>query len=329
MSYILAIIIIRSLYKNFMTIKRHLKTLSINSLTEVLDIKSMLYLANLLMAGYDSDYIYNRTGFPRNMPMPPREVARQIVEDINALDLYLDFVTILIRMQDEGLKGRVYRIPYLRELLNDIHEQGFIYESTRKMFVEDPGIRKTPNWGVLKLNDEYTISFLRVDIVGNSELVRKYPSDVIRSTYADFKNIVTMVSDKRNARIWNWEGDGGLAAFYFGSNIHQSAVLSGMEILHELFLYNRLHSQLDEALNIRIAVHSGPCHFFVNPNELERNETIITIKDLEKNNTESDSLSISRTVFVMLDPLIARQFSTIKRNKKTECYNYRICWSVE
>ena len=106
-----------------MIMKRHLKTLSINSLTEALDIKTMLNLANLLMTGYDSDYIYNRTGFPRNMPMPPREVARQIVEDVNSLDLYLDFVTVLIRMQEEGLKGRIYRIPYLRELLNDILEQ--------------------------------------------------------------------------------------------------------------------------------------------------------------------------------------------------------------
>lgn len=308
--------------------KRHLRTLSINSLTEALDIKTMLNMANLLMTGYDSDYVYNRTGFPRNMPMPPREVARQIIEDINTLDLYLDFVTVLIHIQEEGLKGRIYRIPYLRELLNDILEQGYIYESSRKMFIENPEVRRTPNWGVLKPGEEYTISFLRVDIVGNTELVRKYPSDVIRSTYADFKNIVTRISQKRNARIWNWEGDGGLAAFYFGSNIHQSAVLSGMEILHEVFLYNRLKSQLDETLNVRIAVHSGPCHFFVTPNELDRNETVITIKDLEQNNTDTDSLSISRTVFVMLDPLIARQFETIKRNKKTECYNYRMKWEA-
>jgi hypothetical protein len=309
-----------------MIMKRHLRTLSINSLTEALDIKTMLNLANLMMTGYDSDYIYNRTGFPRNMPMPPREVARQIVEDINSLDLYLDFVTVLIRMQEEGLKGRVYRIPYLRELLNDILEQGYIYEHSKKMFIEDPEVRRTPNWGVLKPSVEYKFSFLRVDIVGNTGLVRKYPSDLIRSTYADFKNIVTRISEKRNARLWNWEGDGGLVAFYFGSNIHQSAVITGMEILHELFLYNRLSSQLEEPLNVRIAVHSGPCCFFTIPNDLERNETIITIKDLEQNNTRSDSLSISRTVFVMLDPLIAQQFVPIKRNEKTECYNYRIIW---
>ncbi|MBN2655858.1 MAG: hypothetical protein JXR86_02255 [Spirochaetales bacterium] len=308
-----------------MVMKRHVRTLAINSLTEALDIKTMLTVANLLMTGYDSDYIYNRTGFPRNMPMPPREVARQIIDDVNTLGLYLEFVTILIRMQEEGLKSRQYRIPYLRELLNDILEQGYIYEPNRKMFIEDPDVRRTPNWGVLRA-DEDTFSFLRVDIVGNSDLVRKYPSDLIRSTYSDFKNIVTRTVEKRNARIWNWEGDGGLAAFYFGRNIHQSAVLSGMEILHQLFMYNRLSSRLDEILNIRIAVHSGPCHFCANPSDLDRSETIMTIKDLEKNNTDANSLSISRTVHVMLDPLIVRQFDTIKRNQKTECYNYRIRW---
>lgn len=309
-----------------MVIKRHLKTLSINSLTEAFDIKTMLGLANMLMTGYDSDYVYNRTGFPRNMPMPPREVARQIIDDISSLELYLDFVTILIRMQEEGMKGRHYRIPYLRDLLNDILEQGFIYEPTRKMFIEDSDVRISPNWGVLKQGEEYTLSFLRVDIVGNSELVREYPSDIIRSTYSDFKNIVTLIVEKRNARIWSWEGDGGLAAFYLGKNIHQSAVLCGMEILNEVFLYNRLRSRLEKPLVIRIAVHSGPCRFFSNPTELDRNETIITIKDLEKNNTDSDSLSISRTVYVMLDPLVTQQFETIKRNEKTDCFNYRIRW---
>ena len=102
-----------------------------------------------------------------------------------------------------------------------------------------------------------------------------------------------------------------------------------MEILHELFMYNRLHNQLDEILHIRIAVHSGPCNFFVSPTDLERNETIITIKDLEQKNTDADSLSISRTVFVMLDPLIARQFTTTMRNNKTECYNYKIRWDAK
>lgn len=310
-----------------MVMKRHIKTLSINGLTEALDIKTMLYLSNLLMTGYDTEYIYNRTGFPRNMPMPPREVARQIVEDINSLDLYLDFVTILIHIQEEGLKGRFYRIPYLRELLNDILEQGFVYEKSRKMFIENPEVRITPNWGVLKSNEEYTISFLRVDIVGNTGLVRKYPSDVIRSTYADLKKIFSTTIEKREGRTWNWEGDGGLAAFYFGSNIHQTAVICGMEILHELFLYNRLNNRLDESLNVRIAVHSGPCEFFVNPNDLNRNETIITIQDLEKN-SDSDSLSISRTVFVMLDPLIACQFSAIKKKERREFYNYHIRWEA-
>jgi hypothetical protein len=312
-----------------MVMKRHVRRLAINSLTEALDIKTMLYMANLLMTGYDSDYVYNRTGFPRNMPMPPREVARQIIDDVNSLGLYLDFVTLLIRMQEEGMKARHYRIPYLRELLNDILEEGYIYEPTRKMFIEDAGIRRTPNWGVLRSDEEMTFSFLRVDIVGNSDLVRKYPSDLIRTTYRDFKNIVVSSVGKRNARIWNWEGDGGLAAFYFSPNIHQSAVLSAMEILHELFLYNRLKSPLDEALSIRLAVHSGPCSFSSNPSDLERNETIITIKDLEKNNTAANSLSISRTVFVMLDPLIVKQFDTIQRNLKTECYSYRIRWEDE
>jgi hypothetical protein len=45
--------------------------------------------------------------------------------------------------------------------------------------------------------------------------VRKYPADVIEKTYEDLRLMVEGAIDKRNGRIWSWEGDGGLVAFFF------------------------------------------------------------------------------------------------------------------
>lgn len=78
-------------------------------------------------------------------------------------------------------------------------------------------LQKLPTGGVLRNGSDYVISMLRLDIVGNTELVRKYSKTLIESTYSDLRQIVEMASDRRNGRIWSWEGDGGIIAFYFGN----------------------------------------------------------------------------------------------------------------
>jgi Na+/H+-translocating membrane pyrophosphatase len=56
--------------------------------------------------------------------------------------------------------------------------------------------------------------------VKNSKFVRKYTADRIQKTYTDLKDIVDIAIERRNGRVWIWEGVGGLVAFYFsGKNL--------------------------------------------------------------------------------------------------------------
>ena len=276
-----------------------------------MDSTTMIHLARSIIDGYD---IHRRTGIRTSMAIPTRQVAEQMVRDIVREDRFLEFVARIVKAQDVGIMGRRYAIPHLREIIKSTYELGFVYDTANEMFVEDGRVRRTRNWSVLVSGTEYTIVFLRIDIVGNSELVRHYPKQIVSATYDDLRTIVNDACEARNGRIWSWEGDGGIVAFYFGKR-HASAVLSAMEITHDLYLYNRTRCHLDEPVKVRIAVHAGPCEYTESEEALKKFETIKELVGIEEK-APADSVYVSIVVRVMLDEIVA---SVLKRvnNKKT------------
>src|SRR3990172_8983240 len=243
-----------------MQIPSRLISLASKALSESMDADSMVHVAKELVYNYD---LYQRTGFRESLVIPQRDAARQIVRDMAEMGMFYPLVCILIQVHTTGFKGRIYPIAYLNEIIAQIKESGYIYDPENKIFVEDPGVRRSFNWGALVGGRGYHLAFLRIDIVENSGLVRKYPEKTIRAAYSAVRKIVENSIEKRNGRIWNWEGDGGLIAFYF-ANKCLLATLAGMEIINELFLYNALANRLNEPLKVRMAIHSGFCHYSEN-----------------------------------------------------------------
>jgi hypothetical protein len=305
-----------------MKITSSLQNFLIRSLAESVTVEVMEAIVKELVPGYD---LRKRTGFPLNIPIPNRDAARQICNDIISLNIFPHFVSLLIEINTNGYFGRRVRVSYLREMIKEVYEHGFIYDSMNKIFVENPDVRRTRNWGVLRNSQEYVITFLRLDIVGNSELVRKYPEDVINATYDDLLGIVQTSVDTRNGRIWNWEGDGGLVAFYF-ANKNKLATLSGMEILHELFIYNQMKNRLEHPIGVRCAIHTGFCNYTENIEDLKTNETIKTVIDIESKFTQPNSLTVSLNIHSSLERELANHFNIIAEEKGTKFYNYHLKW---
>ncbi len=291
-------------------VPQNLTNLCIRALTESMDIRTMNHLITNLIPNYD---IYKQTGFPSSIAIPNIDVARQITTDVIQSGRFLAFVRALVDAQDTGIMGRKYTISFLREIIKGTYDLGFIFDNTNRMFVENPNFRKTRNWGVLEEGREYILVFLDIDIAGNSKLVRSNPPETIQKTYKDLRSIVSTSIEKRNGRIWKWEGDGGLVAFFFGDK-HTAAVLSGMEIMNELFIYNRVSCVLDEPLTVRIGIHGGSCEYSANEEQLEKLETIEETHDLEKS-ADLDSVYISVVVKVMLDEFLSVHFPAVGTKK--------------
>jgi class 3 adenylate cyclase len=302
-----------------MKVKPSLLNIAIRSLAQSMNVHTMEHLVHRLLPNYD---LNKRTGFPHSISIPNLDAARQIIYDINESALFPQFVNILVEISNRGWMGKKYDIAYLHYIVKEMREHGFVYDAHNKMFVEDHTVRRTRNWGVLREGHEYVLTFLRFDIVGNSELVRKYSTELINFTYSDFGEIVKQAINPRNGRIWTWEGDGGLIAFYF-SHKNQMAVLSGMEILHELFLYNRLQCRLSEPLRVRIAVHCGNCDYSDSEEELKKLDPVRKTIQYESLYTSPNSLTISEVVHTTLDDIVAREFSPIESPEKTKLYSYR------
>ena len=304
-----------------MRVDSRLTSLTIRALAESMDVHTMIHVARRLIQNYN---LFKRTGFPTNISIPNKDAARQIVSDINARELFLDLIKLLIIARDSGLKGRKYRIPYLRDIMIEINNAGLVYNKESSLFYEDPLIRKTKNWGVLRDHGEYILTFLRLDIVGSSNLLRNYSEEVVKRTYADLRSIVKRIVENRHGRIWQWEGDGVLIAFYL-SNRDNNAALSAMEIIHELYIYNILGSRLDEPLEVRIALDSGPCKYRHNFEDIE-SETLKRIVSIESKNTRPNCATFSSNVYMYLDHLITIQLKRIEGEVNPPYYFYELKW---
>jgi hypothetical protein len=288
------------------------------SLYESLDADMLERMAQDVIPDYD---LRKRTGFPPNIPMQGQTAALRIVDDVVAEDQFLHFVERLVRLDREGFMGRSYRIAGLREIIKSIGAEGYLWDLETGRFMEDPRIKRTQNWGRLVQGEELRFSLLRVDVVKNSRLVKIHGETAARELYDNLRGILARVVESRSGRIWSWEGDGALAAFLYGHST-TSSVLAGMALIHELYIYNRVHNRIGEPLRIRAAVHTGPIRYLTDVGEILKQETCREAAETESRWTPPDALSITPAVAGTLDRVILDRFRTTEESQsRTRVYS--------
>jgi class 3 adenylate cyclase len=279
----------------------------------------MIRFVRMVSPDYD---IYKRSGYPEDAPIPAQDAANRIVTDMIQKGLYVDFVEHLIRIDNEGFMGRRYDLRGLDDVIGGIIEHGYSYDKTTGQFMENQRERISLNWGRLKGGDERQMTVLRLDIAGNSALVKENPRDSIEKAYNDMRTIVTNAVVSRLGRLWSWEGDGALAAFMFGSR-DRAAIFAGMEILHELFLYNKIGNPLSSPIKVRIGINAGAVLYSHNMSDCLKGETIKKAVELESK-TEPGSLAISRNLFMSLGQAVLNVFGGEKGSGSVHFRQYKV-----
>jgi class 3 adenylate cyclase len=304
-----------------MKVHAALQTLMLRSLSQSLTVDLMEKVARKVIPDYD---VYERSGFPANIPMPRADAARQILGDMKREGYVLKLVEALIDVHSNGDMGRELRIQMLDRIIAEVEAQGYCYSRGEGIFVEATRRQKTMGWGTLRDGHIYEFALLRADIVGNTALVRTYPREVIESAYGKVRELLQGRVEKRNGRVWSWEGDGALAAFYFVDKNIQ-ATLCGMEVLHELFLLNALGIRLPEPLSVRLAVHAGPCKFQSSGKDTT-GETIRRVELLESRFTLPNSLTVSPGVHTDLGGKLSPLFAPVAGPEGSTLYRYSLEW---
>jgi class 3 adenylate cyclase len=275
----------------------------------------MLRFVKMVSPAYD---IYKRSGYPAGHPIANQDAANRIVTDMINDGLFVDFVERLIQIDSKGFMGRKYQLRGLDDMINGVIENGYTYDKMSGQFMENQQERISLNWGRLRNGDEKQLTVLRLDVVGNSALVKEHPRANVEKAFRDLREITAKAVVSRYGRLWSWEGDGALAAFMFGDK-DRMAVFSGMEILHELFLYNRLRNPLTSPIKVRIGVHAGPVRYFSNINDSMKGETIRQALHLESI-TAPNTLAISRNLFMAFGHTM---LSILSEEKNSGAFPYR------
>ncbi len=291
------------------------------SLGQSLTVELMQKLAGRVISNYD---LHHQSGFPPQIPIPQRDAAQVIARDMLRKGQLLRFTEVLIEVERNGIMGRSVALRFLPRLIDEIEGLGFVFKEEYGQFVEGGEGARTRGWGVLQEGSTYEFSFLRMDIAGNTELVRKYPRTEVLRAYGDMRKLLSAIVERRDGRIWLWEGDGGIAAFLFGAKNVQ-AVLAGMEMLLELFMYNLLRCTFAGDLHVRLAVHTGPCQFLDNFKEI-RSDTLHRLETLEGRYAATDSLILSPGVYSDLGSKLARFFNPVASADRERLYQYNMGW---
>jgi hypothetical protein len=298
-----------------------LQTYISQALSQSMEVTLMERLAARVIGGYD---LYQRTGFPANIPIPQVDAARQIVSDLMRSGNIPRFAELLIEVDRTGVMGRPLSIRMLPQIVRELEALGYRFREHQGIFVEAGARGRTKGWGVLIEGRIYELTFLRIDTVGNTALVRKYSKRLVVQVYNEIRRLFSGIVENRDGRLWHWEGDGGIAAFHHG-NKNVQAVLSGMEMLLELFMYNLFQCPFTKPLQVRLAVHTGPCAFYENFAGI-RSDTLRRLQVIESEFAENDSLVITPGVYSDMGNKLDSFFESLRVSRHSLLYQYKLRW---
>jgi class 3 adenylate cyclase len=268
-------------------------------------VEDMVLFAETIEPGYD---IYKRLGLREGQPIIAGEAASRITTDMLLNGLYIDFVELLVDVDTNGYMGHQYDLRGLDDVIDDVVQAGYSFDKTTGQFFENQRERITRNWGRLREGDERQMAVLRLDIAGNSVLVRENPKNLIDQAYGDMRKMVTRAVVSRLGRLWSWEGDGALGVFMLG-DYSRMAIFAGMEILNEMLLYNKMHNPLNSEIKIRLAVHSGEMVYSDSETECLRADVVKKAVGLESRAAVPNSLVISGGLAMTQDQTLLNVFS--------------------
>jgi hypothetical protein len=298
-----------------------LKNYLVQALAQSMTVELMQKLAIRVLPDYN---LRHQSGFPPSIPVPQGDAARQVISDFVRQGRLLNFVEVLIDVDRNGVMGRAVPIRQLPKIIAEIENLGFVLKEEYGLFMEGIPALRTRSWGVLREGQIYEFSFLRMDIAGSSKLVRKYPKSEVLKAYGDLRSRFARIVERREGRVWHWEGDGGIAAFYFGAKNVQ-AVLAGMEMLLELFIYNLYHPPLSGDLHLRLAVHTGSSPY-LSDFEQVRSDTLRRLEQIESQFTTVDSLMISPGVYSDMGTKLESFFEPVQVSRRHFLYKYQLGW---
>ncbi len=297
-----------------------LKNLLIETISQAIKAKEIDEIGKMLSKGFD---INELSGKPSNVTIPPRLSATILVEYMEEKKKTAELIKLLVELDNSTIHGKTLTIEGIDYFLQQLTLNDYVYDINKRKVLplkEDP--QELPNWGALKDGKKYVVTVLSLDIVGNSELVKKHGVKTMKKVYTQLWKFLRHHLSHHNGRIWNWAGDGGILAFAFKNHIER-AVLFSFEVQRMISIFNiDWNNPIDDPIKLRIGVHTGKLIYHIDSGQIV-SEVINLAAHLEKQAAEPGYISITDSVFRELPGKIQKLFIDTGLFEGTQTYKTR------
>src|SRR6056297_2862632 len=254
-------------------------------------------IGRMLFKRYNS---HEKLGIDDHITIPRRKAAEALIDECLSSKKEEDLIKCLIELDGSDLLGKTVAFDSIESFMKDMVSSGYIYDFKKRRIKKLKDEQdELPNWGVLREGKNYEVTLASIDIVGNSDLVKKYGIKKIEKVYAKFWSLLRRILSVYDGRTWSWSGDGGLVAFTFKDHPTR-AVLFALELQNTLSVFNVNPSlPIDEAISVRIGLDTGNLKFSQNTGQIV-SETINYAAHLEKTFTSPGKISISKELYIRI-----------------------------
>ena len=195
-------------------------------------------------------------------------------------------------------------------------------EKNKNITFKPINIPKRTNWSILKNNESYELSIVMIEVILREKNTGQYSKSIIDKIYFDIRNEINKISQLFGGKLWYWNNNYGVIAFYFDDKVNCS-------ILAAIYFYTHFFQICLEVLKLtniphfKIGINEGKTVFnYVNTGEIT-SSIINSLYHLTKKYTDKDCLNISENVYKKLNPRLKNYFIKINNNKNDILYQYQ------
>lgn len=239
-------------------------------------------------------------GLDEHVTVPVRKASNALIDYCTEKKCEDELVKMIIEMDGQKMNGRTITIPETEEFLSELARSGFVYDWKKRKLKNIKGSSfDLPNWGSLREGRQYDVTVASIDIVGNSELVKKHGLKKMEKMYFRLWKFLRRCIEEYDGRIWNWAGDGGILAFALKNHIIRG-VRCCLEVQSLLPVFNiDPDNPIPDNIQVRIALDSGKIKYSEDTGRIV-SDTINFAAHLEKQFTPADGISVSENIMERL-----------------------------
>ncbi|MBF9014800.1 MULTISPECIES: adenylate/guanylate cyclase domain-containing protein [unclassified Oceanispirochaeta] len=294
-----------------------LKNILVETLSGCIKIKEMDEIGKMLNKKFDIYALADRTAV---QTMGLRSAATVLVDFMESCHITDDLIKLLAELDNNQVLGRTLQLEGFDYFLQQLTKSGYFYDfSKRKVLPIKNDSSELQNWGALKDGKSYPVTVISVDIVSNSELVKKYGSKTMKKVYTNLWKFLKRSLTHTDGRIWTWAGDGGILAFSFKNHVERS-VLFAIEVQRTIALFNMdVSNPISDPIHLRLGIHTGKLTYHNDTGQIV-SEVINLAAHLEKKKTEAGGISITNDVHKGINSKLQSIFSSIGDFESVCCY---------